>query len=228
MKLVLVDIDGTLVRGPSSERRFARYLREQRRIGAREATSFAWFALRYLPIYGSGVLRKNKAYLAGIPEAEARDLAEEFVNASLVHSLFEPACAKVRYHLQHGDEVWLLSGTLNFIAMSVARLLRLEHVIASECQLGNGKILARPPLTHPYGKAKLQIARQLCEEKSIAWDQVVAYADSWADRHLLEKVGQPIAVLPDKKLAALAAKRGWETIDDEIVLATGRRGIGTE
>lgn len=227
MKLVLVDIDGTLITAPSSERRFAAHLREQKRIGMGENLRFAWFALRYLPRFGTGVLRKNKAYLAGMAEAEVRDLAEEFVTARLAHALHEPACARLRHHLQLGDEIWLLSGTLNYVAASLARLLRLEHVAATECVIENGKLAARPPKIHPYGHAKLEIARQICAERGFDMQDVVAYADSWADRHLLGEVGTPVAVMPDSKLALHAAAKGWEVLAPAVPTATGRRNLET-
>lgn len=227
MKLVLVDIDGTLITAPSSERRFASHLREQGRIGMRENLSFAWFALRYLPIFGAGVLRKNKAYLAGIPEDEVRDLATEFVNNRLAHALYEPACAKLRHHLQIGDEVWLLSGTLTYIATSLASLLRLERVRATECVVTDGRLASRPPIVHPYGYEKLAIAERLCEERGFTMDQVVAYADSWADRHLLEKAGTPVVVMPDQKLAQLAAREGWEILASNSTDPAPGRGLET-
>ena len=227
MKLVLMDIDGTLLRGPSAERRFARYLIEQRRIGLREALQFARFTLRYLPNFGSGVLRKNKAYVAGMCIKEVRELADAFVTSSLTNAFFEPACARVREHLQHGDDVWLLSGTLGFIAESVARLMHVENLIATDCALDKGAILARPPVQHPYGRTKLQIARQLSRDRKMRLDEAVAYADSWADRHLLEQVGTPVVVMPDKKLAALALTRGWEIIGDQKSLATDEQQTST-
>ena len=210
---MLVDIDGTLIKAPSSERRFARHLREQGSTGMRENLAFAWFALRYFPVFGTGVLRKNKAYIAGISEQEVRELAAEFVNNRLAHALFEPACARLRHHLQVGDEVWLLSGTLSYIADSLAVVLRLENVRATECIITNGRLAALPPKVHPYGSAKIEVARNICEQRGFVLDEAVAYADSWADRHLLEEVGTPVAVMPDKKLAKLATNRGWEILE---------------
>ncbi len=226
MKLVLVDIDGTLVRNPSSERRFYRHLRDQQRLGLRDALAFAGFTLRYLLRFGYGVFRKNKAYVAGISETEVRELADEFVSTRLVHAFFEPACARVRRHLQVGDEVWLLSGTLEYIADSVARHLRLEHVVATQCVIADGKLLPRPPRVHPYGTEKLELARSLCQQRGFELSDVVAYADSWADRFLMEAVGRPVAVMPDRKLRELALKRGWETIEagTEPVAAPSERG----
>lgn len=227
MKLVLLDIDGTLIKAPSSERRFAGHLRELGRIGMRENLAFAWFALRYFPMFGTGVLRKDKAYLAGISEEEIKELAHEFVTDRLAHSLFEPVCARVRHHLQIGDEVWLLSGTLSYIATSLAEVLRLEHVRATECVINNGLLAARPPVVHPYGKAKVEIARELCRERGFDFGQAIAYADSWADRHLMEEVGTAVAVMPDKKLAELAIRRSWEILEPGATIPEAAGGLET-
>lgn len=226
MKLVLFDIDGTLVTGPSTERRFARFLWQQRRISLRHALHFLWFTVRYFPRYGTGVFRKNKAYLTGIDEQEVQELAEEFVRISLLHAFFEPACARVRHHLQRGDSVWLLSGTLTPIAASIASVLHLEHVRASSCPVRDGRLVARPPNQHPYGKAKLEHAQQISRELQIGMEQVVAYGDSWADRYLLAEVGTPVAVLPDKKLGKLASRKGWEVMEAAPAATPGRDPAG--
>jgi phosphoserine phosphatase len=39
-----------------------------------------------------------------------------------------------------------------------------------------------------------------------------AYADSYSDLGLFGLVGHPVAVYPDRKLAAHAAAQGWEVI----------------
>lgn len=226
MNLVLFDIDGTLISGASTERRFARFLWQQRRIGLHQGLSFVWFAIRYFPRFGTGVLRKNKAYLTGIKEEEISDLADEFVRISLVHAFYGPACARVRHHLQRGDTVWLLSGTLQPIASAIAKFLRLEKVMASSCPVENGVLISKPPETHPYGKSKLELVERMCRETQVEMSQVVAYGDSWADRYLLEQAGTPVAVMPDRKLTALANRKGWEIIADNSAISAGRDPAG--
>jgi phosphoserine phosphatase len=39
-----------------------------------------------------------------------------------------------------------------------------------------------------------------------------AYADSYSDLGLFELVGRPVAVYPDRKLAAHAAAKGWPVL----------------
>lgn len=213
MKLVLVDIDGTLIPGPSSERRFYRYLRARESLGWAANLRFAGFSLRYLPRFGSGVLRKNKAYLAGLQVKQVEALAGQFVAEVLVDEFHEPLCARLRRHRQRGHEVWLLSGTLEYIAHAIARHLRLEKVVATRCATEGDFLQARPPILHPYGRDKLAIARQLCEQRGIAMDKVVAYADSAADRYLLDAVGEAVAVMPDRGLRKRAQRKGWEILE---------------
>jgi len=41
----------------------------------------------------------------------------------------------------------------------------------------------------------------------------VAYADSYCDLPLLERVAEPVAVRPDRRLRRIAEQRGWEILD---------------
>ena len=43
-------------------------------------------------------------------------------------------------------------------------------------------------------------------------DESAAYADNWSDRALLERVGRAVVVRPHGKLARLARRRGWDTV----------------
>lgn len=213
MKLVLVDIDGTLLPAPSTERRFYRYLRERKIIGWQAAFRFAGFATCYLPRFGTGVLRKNKAYLAGLTAGEVEFLAREFVTTVVLDELLQPLCARLGEHRERGDDVWLLSGTLDYIAQAIARHLQVENVMATRCRIKDGVFQARPPELHPYGQAKLELARKLCERQGIPRERVVAYADSWADRFLLNAAGEAVAVMPDERLRTRAHQQGWEIIE---------------
>jgi len=46
------------------------------------------------------------------------------------------------------------------------------------------------------------------KEDSINW----AYADSYSDLPVLERVGRPVAVYPDPELTAHAKEHNWEII----------------
>jgi hypothetical protein len=64
-----------------------------------------------------------------------------------------------------------------------------------------------------HGPAKLDAVIDLADEQGINLSSSSAYSDSVNDRPLLEGVGHPVAVNPDRMLRELAAERGWPVQD---------------
>ncbi len=210
-KLAIFDIDGTLIRG-SSERQFWRFLARRGRQGPSQILAYLLFLVRYLPTGGIHTLRKNKAYLSGLHSVDVEALAREFVLTRLVSRLYHPAVQRLEQHLLRGDMVVLLSGTLDPIARALAGHLGVRLVCATLCSERHGRYLAQPPETHPFGAAKLGLARQLAEQLGADLEHASAYGDSAHDLFLLEAVGEPVAVSPDRRLLDTALARDWEII----------------
>jgi HAD superfamily hydrolase (TIGR01490 family) len=211
--LALFDIDGTLVRG-SSERLFWRYLAARGRQGPRQIFAYLLFLVRYLPTGGIHSLKKNKAYLCGLASADVATLADEFVETCLLRRLYAPVLQRLRQHLRRGDEVVLLTGTLEPIAQALARRLGVRHVCATLCSERNGIYLAQPPEIHPFGSAKVDLSKQLAAQIGGDLKNATAYGNSHHDLLLLEAVREAIAVLPDRGLLQAVLRHDWETIAD--------------
>jgi HAD superfamily hydrolase (TIGR01490 family) len=210
--LAVFDIDGTLLTGPSTEKRFFVHLLRSGRIGPRQVLGFAWFLLRWTPRYGRHVFKKNKAYLAWLREDDVRSLAVAWAASALRASWFEPCLARLRRHREAGDTVVLLSGTPQFIADAIGELLGVQQVLGSDCIVVDGRFRARPPLRHPFREEKAAIMKALSRERALVPAEVTAYADSIYDLPLFRAVGTPVAVRPDEELAAFAEASGWEVI----------------
>lgn len=213
MKLAIFDIDGTLVRG-SSERQFWRFLARRGRQGPSQILSYLLFLVRYLPTGGIHTIKKNKAYLTGLHRVDVEALAREFVVARLSRRLFQPAVQRLEQHLLRGDTVVLMSGTLDPIARALAGHLGVRIVCATLCSERHGRYLAQPPEIHPFGAAKLSLARQLAEQLGAKLENATAYGDSAQDLFLLDAVGEPVAVAPDRHLLETALAKDWEIIPD--------------
>jgi HAD superfamily hydrolase (TIGR01490 family) len=213
VKLAIFDIDGTLVRG-SSERLFWRYLAARGRLGPRQIFAYLLFLVRYLPTGGIHTIKKNKAYLCGLASADVTALAADFVATRLAKRFFEPAVQRLMQHARRGDTVVLLSGTLDPIARALADRLGVRHVCATVCSERNGFYLAQPPETHPFGAAKLTLAKQLAAQLGTDLRQATAYGDSHHDLFLLEAVREAVAVAPDARLLDAALVNDWEVIAD--------------
>ncbi len=212
MRLVVFDIDGTLVAGPSTEKRFFLRLLCAGRLGPRQIGAFLWFFVRWLPRFRSGVARKNKAYLYKLPVPAVRELAAAWVSVGLRKAWFAPCVTRLREHLAEGDRVVLLSGTPDFVGEAIGREVGVSEVIASRCAGRDGRFGAGPPQLHPFGALKADLVRDLARQAGVTLDAVVAYGDSVHDLALLESVGRPVAVRPDKRLLEKAGREGWEIL----------------
>lgn len=213
MRLVIFDIDGTLVPGASSEMRFARYLWRTGALGPRQLLAFVWCVLRYLPRFGRHVMQKNKAYLSGHDHEHIVDLAQRFVADVLMDTLHAPAVERLKAHQAAGDAVVLLSGTPQFLADALGAALGVKHSLGAACATQNGRLTSAPPWRHPYGPTKIDAAVTLAARTGLPLAQAVAFGDSINDAPLFHVVGQAVVVAPDRKLSAAAAGAGWEVLD---------------
>jgi HAD superfamily phosphoserine phosphatase-like hydrolase len=212
MRLAVVDIDGTLVAGTGTEKRFWLYLLKTGNQGPRQVLAFAAFLLMWGWRYRRHVFKKNKAYLTGLSSRKVRALAQAWADENLDRILFEPCVQRVREYLSEGDRVVLLSGTPDFVAGAIGRRLGIGRVIGSRCAEKRGRFRLRPPELHPFGTSKVAQLDALCREYAIPPDRVIALANSVHDIPLLERAGTAVAVRPDRALAAVAALRGWEIL----------------
>ncbi|ROO24309.1 hypothetical protein SAOR_15840 [Salinisphaera orenii MK-B5] len=214
MRLVLFDIDGTLVPGASSESRFARYLWRRGALGLRGVGAYLWFCIRYLPRFGRHVLQKNKAYLSGHRRRDIETLARDFVADDVAPALYAPAVERLRAHQAAGDHVVLLSGTPQFLADALAQWLEADAALGALCEARADRFTAGPPVRHPYGATKIDAARTLAAAANLPLSQAIAFGDSINDTYLFHEVGEAVAVQPDRRLSEAADGAGWEVLFD--------------
>jgi HAD superfamily hydrolase (TIGR01490 family) len=212
MGLAIVDLDGTLLGGSSSEARFAAHLLRTGRLrGPQLAAALAFFA-RHAGVYGRHVAKKNKAYLAGLDVAAVEAAAREFVATTLCPLLRTDMLRRLESHRSAGEPIALLTGAPAFIAEPVAEILGAATYQATECARSGAEFAAAPPLEHPFGAAKLLYAEELCAAAGVPLETVTAYADAIDDLPLLARVGHPVAVTPDRALSRVAEAAGWEIL----------------
>jgi phosphoserine phosphatase len=73
------------------------------------------------------------------------------------------------------------------------------------------------------GEAKVDAVRELAKERGYDLTESYAYSDSISDAPLLESVGHPTAVNPDRGLRRLAAERSWPVLEFRHPIPLGRR-----
>jgi len=214
MALAIFDIDGTLIGGASTERRFYAELLRTGNQGPRQVSAAALFLLLHAPRFGYHVTKKNKAYLAWLRRDKVAALASRWLESALTGHWIEPTLERLRAHQERGDRVLLLSGSLQFLADGIASQLGVSDCIGSECAVRGDLFDWRPPPRHPFGAEKLALAAEFCRREGIASTDVIAYGDSRHDLPLLCWCGHPVAVRPDAELARVARERHWELLGE--------------
>lgn len=212
MALAIFDVDGTLVAGPSTEKRLFLLLLRKGWLGPAQLLAFLRFGAGHAADRGGHVWKRNKAYLDGLPCAEVEALVSGWVARTVSRWWFTPCVERLRLHQAAGDTVALLSGTPQFVADALARELGVNRAFGTVCATASGRFLAHPPLRHPFGGPKLELARALCVETGVPAGDVFAYGDSVHDLPVLRFAGHPVAVRPDVALRAAAQAAGWEIL----------------
>jgi len=212
------DLDGTIVAPPSLEWRFALHLAIHRKLHARAVLQ--WLRI-YLKEGMKGLLAgadapaqwkavdENKAYLAGVDDRLANDWTEENV-ATL--DLYPDALARLAWHRGQGHELFLVSGTLAFLARAVAAHLARSGeigVAATELESFAGFWTGRVAGAAVCGPAKARAVRELAARQDLDLTRSFAYGDSFDDRWMLGTVGNATVVNPSARLMWLAVRRGW-------------------
>lgn len=215
--LALFDLDNTLLAG-DSDYEWGQFLIDRGVLDrdAYEARNTAFFEQ-----YKAGTLDIHE-YLQFALEPLARhtpeDLARwhaDFMDTRIRPMIGPQAQALVRRHLEAGDLCAVVTATNSFVTAPIAREFGIPHLIATEPERAGDRFTGRVAGTPCFKEGKITrvqdwlagLGRPL-EGFSLS----TFYSDSQNDLPLLSLVKQPVAVDPDEKLAAEAARRGWPVI----------------
>jgi HAD superfamily hydrolase (TIGR01490 family) len=225
------DLDGTLIGGPSLERRFFAELRYRRAIPLRNY--FLWLArMALLAPRGMQMMRHaNKMYLRGVHAGgdgsrsdRGQPARPDAGQARMgVPRFFRDAVEWTGWHAEQGHAIVLVSGTLAPLAqeMALALVVRLAvrgiaasvAVCATQLEQREGRWTGRILGDAMFGEAKARAMVQLARCKGIDLAKCYAYGDSWSDRWMLESVGHAAAVNPSWRMERLARRRGWSVLN---------------
>lgn len=212
MHLVLIDLDGTLIRRPSTEKRFAAHLFLRGVIGPRQLLAAGAFLVREGRRPGAGAAKRNKAYLTGLRVREVEAAARDFVDRQVAPRIEPVMASRIRGHLKNGDLTVLLTGSLSCLAEPMASRLGIHHCIPTRCPDCSGLFTGAPPDQHPWGFEKRRLAEAFCRRSGMRLSDCTAYADAADDLPLLRSVSHPVAVNPDRRLEREAIRMGWPVL----------------
>ncbi len=136
--------------------------------------------------------------------------------AETLHDIVDPlvfaeAAELIADHRLCGRDVVMVSASGEEIVAPIARALGATHAMATRMVVRDGKYTGEVEF-YCYGEGKAAAVRELAAIEGYAMQHCYAYSDSITDMPMLEQVGHPAVVNPDRALRKEAAARDWPVL----------------
>lgn len=204
------DLDHTLVAGFSAtsvvrERLLSGRMSPREMAGTFSATLA--FGLGRLGF--SGLLTATTQGYRGISESIFEEVGEEVYEKHLARNVYPESRALVEAHQDAGHTVAIISSATRYQVAPFARDLGIEHVMFTELEVRDGVFTGEIKRPTCYGEGKATAARTIAEREGLDLAESYFYTDSHEDLPLLELVGRPRPLNPNRRLAQIAKERSW-------------------
>jgi HAD superfamily hydrolase (TIGR01490 family) len=139
---------------------------------------------------------------------QVRAIVDETLHDLIDPLVYDEAVSLIEQHRSDGRQVVIVSSSGEEIVRPIGELVGADDVIATRMVVANGKYTGEIAF-YAYGPHKADAIRAMAATHG--WDlaDCWAYSDSATDLPMLEVVGHPVAVNPDKALRRVAAERDW-------------------
>lgn len=163
--------------------------------------------------------RRITALCTGWEVARIRAIVAETLHDIVEPLVYAEAAELIAEHRANGDEVIVLSASGLEVVEPIAALVGADRCLATRMSVEDGRYTGVIDY-YCYGEEKAQAARKIAVERGYRLEDCRAYSDSITDLPLLEAVGHPTVVNPDKGLRREAMQRGWPilTFADPVAL----------
>ncbi len=204
------DVDQTLIAGFSA----LQFLRDGVRSGLVSAADFAgalMTAIRFQlgQVGFSGFVTGTAGMLRGRSEAEFQEVGERIFRERLATEIYPESRALVLAHRRKGHTLAVVSAATRYQIDPLARELEIPHVLCTQLQVRRGCFTGKVKRPTCYGEGKANAVRTLAATRRLNLSKSYFYTDSDEDLPLLDSVGRPRPTNPNRRLADIAATRGW-------------------
>jgi HAD superfamily hydrolase (TIGR01490 family) len=146
----------------------------------------------------------------GWEQARVTGIVRETFEKIVTPIIYAEALELFEEHLDAGRKIFLVSSSPLEIVAHLAEYLGIDECIASRSGVdAEGRYTGALDF-YAYGPHKAVAIGEAAERDGIDLARSYAYSDSITDAPMLELVGHPVAVNPDRELARLARQREWE------------------
>jgi HAD superfamily hydrolase (TIGR01490 family) len=201
----IISKSSTLAFGPS----FYRYGLISRGDAMRSALAQALFRFAGADHSRMEKIRDHVSQLCrGWPADRVGEIVTRHLEDLIVPLVYAEARALLLEHRGAGQDVIIVSTSGQEMVGPIGALLGAASVIATRMEITEGRYTGNFEF-YAYGEAKAARVRELAAERGYLLPDCYAYSDSVTDLPMLEVVGHPRVVNPDRALRKIAEQRGW-------------------
>jgi HAD superfamily hydrolase (TIGR01490 family) len=209
------DLDKTII-ASSSTLAFSRPFYQGGLINRRAALRSAYAQLMFFQ-GGSDAeqVERMRAHLTSLCQGwdveQVRAIVDETLHDIVDPLVFAEAAELIREHRAKGHDVVVVSASGEELVAPIAALVGATHSAATRMAVVGGRYTGEIDF-YCYGDQKATAMRELAATNGYDLAECFAYSDSITDLPMLEAVGHPSAVNPNRPLRRVAAQRGWPVL----------------
>jgi HAD superfamily hydrolase (TIGR01490 family) len=151
------------------------------------------------------------AMCAGWDVQQIRDIVNETLHEIIDPLVYNEAVELIAEHKAAGRDVVIISSSGDEVVRPIGEMVGADHVIATRMVVAEGRYTGEIEF-YAYGPHKAAGLRALAVERGYDLAESYAYSDSITDQPMLEAVGHPYAVNPDRALRKVAVEQGWPVL----------------
>lgn len=143
--------------------------------------------------------------------AQVKSIVGETLHDIVDPLVFAEAAELIADHRLCGRDIVIVSASGEEVVAPIARALGATHAMATRMVVEDGRYTGEIAF-YCYGEGKAQAVRELAAREGYALEHCFAYSDSTTDLPMLEAVGHPAVVNPDRALRREAGARNWPVL----------------
>jgi HAD superfamily hydrolase (TIGR01490 family) len=217
MEAAFFDLDKTII-SRSSSLALSRPLYRAGMVSRGQLLRGAYAQLVYLLVGADeDKMERLKEGMLALTKGWDRSQVEELVRDVLFDVIdpyvYQEALDLIALHRSEGRRIYVVSSSPEEVVRPLAAHFGASGVIATRAQIDEQGRYTGELAFYAYGEQKAEAIRELAERIGMDLEGSYAYSDSITDLPMLEVVGNPVAVNPDKDLRHEAEERGWQVRD---------------
>jgi HAD superfamily hydrolase (TIGR01490 family) len=145
---------------------------------------------------------------SGWDVATVHEIVRETLHEIVEPLVYAEAADLIEEHRMAGREIVIVSSSGADVVEPIGEMLGADRVVATRMVSVDGRYTGEIEF-YAYGENKAVAVRELAADGGYDLTDCYAYSDSITDVPMLEAVGHPTAVNPDRALRRMATENGW-------------------